>query len=83
MLCYKVLRKKEHYIQAILYWLKQIKITTFPYVGGLSQVGSECGTWPESGWPADQVEDQVMMGLAFFFSPSRYLSLGYLVQSSD
>jgi len=30
-----------------------------PYLGGL---GSECGSWLESGWPADQV----MMGLAFF-----------------
>jgi len=35
---------------------------TFPYLGGLPQVGSECGAWPESGWPADQVT----MGLAFF-----------------
>ena len=42
-----------------------IKITTFPYLGDLPQVGSECGTWLESRWPADQVK----MGLAFF-SPS-------------
>jgi len=45
----------------------------------LRQVGSECGTWPESGW----LVDQVTMGLAFF-SPSRYLShftLGYLAQA--
>ena len=29
--------------------------TTFPYLSGLPKVGSECGPWPESGWPADQV----------------------------
>ena len=32
------------------------------YLGGLPKVGSECGAWPESGWPVDQV----MMGMAFF-----------------
>ena len=46
----------------VLNWLKQIKIITFSYLGGLPEVGSECGAWPESGWLADQVT----MGWAFF-----------------
>ena len=42
------------------------RLTSLPYfIGGLPQVGSECGAWPESGWRVDLNHDGIG-----FFSPS-------------